>query len=127
MMTRGAVVNAEIPGAGRHPVVVASRNTAVPILSSLVCVLVTSTFHGHVAEVELGPDEGLHHASAANCDNIFTLSKSILSAPRGHLGPAKLAELDVALGIALGLTGPSHQEVHPMPRGNRPPRASWRE
>lgn len=103
MIARGDVVDAEIPGAGRHPVVVISRDTAIPVLSSVVCVLVTSSFHGHVAEVELGPDEGLHHDSAANSDNVFTLSKTILSRPRGHLGPAKLAELDGALSIALGL------------------------
>ena len=101
--TRGDVVDAEIPGVGRHPVVVVSRDTAIPVLSSLVCVLVTSSFHGHVAEVEVGRDEGLDHDCAANCDNVFTLSKAILSSPRGRLGPAKLAQLDTALSIALGL------------------------
>lgn len=101
--TRGDIVDADIPGAGGHPVVIVSRDTAIPVLSSLVCVLVTSTFHGHIAEVELGRDEGLDHDCAANCDNVFTLSKSILSGPRGTLGPAKLAELDAALSIALGL------------------------
>jgi mRNA interferase MazF len=82
---------------------VVSRNTAIPVLSSLVCVLVTSSFHGHVAEVEVGRDEGLDHDCAANCDNVFTLPKAILSSPRGRLAPAKLAELDAALSIALGL------------------------
>ncbi len=82
---------------------VVSRDTAIPVLSSLVCVLVTSTFHGHVAEVELGHAEGLDQDCAANCDNVFTLAKTILSAPRGRLGPAKLAQLDTALAVALGL------------------------
>lgn len=101
--TRGDVVDAEIPGVGRHPVVVVSRDTAIPVLSSLVCVLVTSSFHGHVAEVEVGRDEDLDHDCAANCDNVFTLPKAILSSPRGRLGPAKLAQLDASLSIALGL------------------------
>lgn len=104
MIARGDVVDAEIPGVGRHPVVVISRDTAIPILTSVACVLVTSTFHGHVAEVEVGRDEGLRHDCAANCDNIFTLSKTILTSPRGRLGPTKLKELDAALNIALGLT-----------------------
>jgi len=82
---------------------VVSRDTAIPVLSSLVCVLVTSSFHGHVAEVEVGRDEGLDHDCAANCDNVFTLPKAILSSPRGRLRPAKLAQLDAALSIALGL------------------------
>jgi mRNA-degrading endonuclease toxin of MazEF toxin-antitoxin module len=84
-------------------VVVATRDSAVPLLSSVVCVLVTSSFHGHVAEVELGAEEGLDRASAANCDNLFTLPKRTLTRRRGTLGPAKLAELDRALTVALGL------------------------
>lgn len=92
-----------MPGVGRHPVVIATRDSAVPLLSSVVCILVTSSFHGHVAEVELGAEEGLDRASAANCDNLFTLPKQVLTRRRGALGPAKLAELDRALTVALGL------------------------
>lgn len=103
MIVRGAVWDADIPGVGRHPVVVVTRDSAIPIVSSVVCVLVTSSFHGHVAEVEVGEDEGLDHTSAANCDNLFTLPKRILARHRGGLGPAKLRELDRALMVALGL------------------------
>lgn len=102
MIARGDVCVADIPDVGRHPVVVVTRDTAVPVLTSVVCVLVTTTVRGHVAEVEIGPDEGLHQESAANCDNVFTLPKSVLR-PVGRLAPAKLHELDVALAIALGL------------------------
>jgi mRNA interferase MazF len=84
-------------------VVVATRDTAIPILTTLVCVLVTSTFHGHVAEVELGRDDGLDHDCAANCDNIVTLPKQVLVRRRGRLGPSKLAQLDRALVLSLGL------------------------
>lgn len=83
--------------------VIATRGTAIPLLSSVVCVLVTSTFYGHVAEVEVGPEEGLDRSSAANCDNLFTLPKRVLGRQRGQLGPAKLVELDRALMVALGL------------------------
>jgi len=83
--------------------VVVTRASAVPVLSSVVCALVTSTFHGHVAEVEVGGEEGLGHICAINCDNLFTLPKQVLARQRGHLGPAKLAPLDRALAIALGL------------------------
>lgn len=103
LIQRGDVWTADIAGVGRHPVVVVTRDSALPVLSSVVCVLVTSGFHGHVAEVELGHDEGLDRPSAANCDNVFTLPTSILTRRRGHLGPPKLAELDNALLIALGL------------------------
>lgn len=103
MISRGDVWDADIPGVGSHPVVVATRDTAIPVLSSLVCVLVTSSFHGHVAEVELGLEEGLDHESAANCDNLFTLPKTVLTRRRGRLDPRKTAELNRALTIALGL------------------------
>ncbi len=84
--------------------IVITRDTAIPVLSSVVCVLVTSIFHQHVAEVEIGHDEGLDHDSAANCDNVFTLPISVLSRRHGHLGPEKLHQLEVALRIALGLS-----------------------
>ncbi len=103
LISRGEVWDAEIPGVGPHPVVIATRDSAIPLLSSVVCVLVTSPFHGHVAEVEVSADEGLDRSSAANCDNLFTLPKRVLTQRRGALGPAKLAELDRALTVALGL------------------------
>jgi mRNA interferase MazF len=103
LIARGEVWEADIPGVGRHPVVVATRDSALPLLGSVVCVLVTSRFRGHVAEIELGPDEGLDHRSAANCDNLFTLPRRVLVRRRGRLGSAKLQELDGALMVALGL------------------------
>jgi mRNA interferase MazF len=103
LIRRGDVWTADILGVGAHPVVVVTRETAIPVLTSLVCVLVTSRFRGHVAEVELGADEGVAHDSAPNCDNVFTLPTSVLTKRRGSLGPAKLSELDGALMIALGL------------------------
>jgi mRNA-degrading endonuclease toxin of MazEF toxin-antitoxin module len=102
VITRGDVCVADIPGVGRHPVVVATRETAVPVLTSVVCVLVTTRVRGHVAEVPLGQAEGLREESVANCDNLFTLPKSLLR-HIGRLGPAKSRELDAALAVALGL------------------------
>ncbi len=103
LISRGEVWDADIPGVGRHPVVVVTRDAAIPVMSSVVGVLVTSSFHGHVAEVELGSREGLDRISAANCDNVFTLPKRVLTRRRGMLGAAKLNELDRALMVALGL------------------------
>jgi mRNA interferase MazF len=103
LISRGDIWDAAIPGAGTHPVVVVTRDSAIPVMNSLVCALVTSTFHAHVAEVEVGVDEGLDHDCAINCDNLFTLPKHVLSRRRGRLGPARLAQLDRALTISLGL------------------------
>jgi mRNA interferase MazF len=103
LIARGDVWDATVPGIGTHPVVIATRETAIPMLTALICALVTSTFHGHVAEVEVGPDEGLDHPCAVNCDNLFTLPTDVLARRRGRLGPAKQAQFDRALVIALGL------------------------
>ena len=103
LIQRGDIWDADIPGVGIHPVVVVTRDTAIPVLSSLTCVLITSSFHGHVAEVSVGQSQGLDHDSAANCDNILTLPRQVLTRRRGHLDTAKVAELDAALTIALGL------------------------
>ena len=103
LIARGDIWDADIPGVGVHPVVVVTRDAAIPVLSAVVCALVTSTFRGHVAEVEVGPHQGLAHDSAVNADNLFTLPKAVLTRRRGHLGEPTLSELDLALGIALGL------------------------
>lgn len=104
LIARGDIWDAQVPGVGTHPVVIATRQSPIPLLSALVCVLVTSTFHGHVAEVGLGPAEGLDHDCALNCDNLITLPKDVLVRRRGQLGPDKLAQFDRALFVALGLS-----------------------
>jgi mRNA interferase MazF len=102
-MQRGDIWDAAIPGVGRHPIVLATRDTAIPLLTHVTCVLITSTYHGHVAEVEIGTEAGLKNTSAINCDNIFTLPKRLLVKKRGSLGPADIARFNVALKIALGI------------------------
>lgn len=103
MIARGDVFDADLPAAGPHPVVVVTREEAIPILSSVTVVLVTSTIRGHVSEVRVGVENGLDHESGVNCDNVFTLSKRRLTRFRGTLGPDKVRELNEALRIALGL------------------------
>lgn len=67
LIRRGDVCLAAIDK--RRPVVVVTRDEAIEVLTGVVCAVVTSTFHGHVAEVEIGRDEGLQHDSAVNCDS----------------------------------------------------------
>lgn len=100
---RGVVFDAELPGAGRHPVVVVTRQEAIPALSSVTVVLVTSTIRGHRAEVPLGEPHGLDHDCVANCDNVFTISKQRLARRRGELPFEDLERLEAALRVALGI------------------------
>ena len=111
MIHRGDVYDADFPLAGAHPAVVITREQAIPVLSAVTVVLVTSTVRGHPAEVPLegphleGPHLDLHEHSLLNCDDLATLPKRLLTRYRGHLSPGQLAALDRALAIALGLDG----------------------
>lgn len=107
-LRRGDIYDAQTPG-GPRPVVVVTRDDALPLLTAVVVAAITSTVRGHVAEVEVGPDEGVREPSAVNCDNLYTIPVSSLGRRRGSLGVAKIAELDRALVVALGLpsSGPS--------------------
>ena len=58
---------------------------------------------GLPTEVPLGHEHGLDHDSVVNCDNLFTLPKSLIGRRRGELDPESLDRLRSALLIALDL------------------------
>jgi mRNA interferase MazF len=101
-ITRGSIRTVMLPGpAGLRPVVVLTRDPAIPVLSKVVVVDVTRSIHGLRTEVELGPEESLRHDSAANCDNLNTVPKSASRRRVGELGPKKLDQLAQAARTAL--------------------------
>lgn len=97
------VFMADLGDVGPHPVVVATRQEAIPVLSSVIVVLVTSTVRGHRAEVPLDEHHGLDHPSVANCDALFTVSKRSLTRRLGRLDDEQLTRLKVAVRFALDL------------------------
>ena len=101
-MNRGDVYDANL-SVGSHPVVVVTRDSAIPVLRNVCVAVVTSTIRGAPTEVPVGRGEGLSRDSVVNCDDLVTTSKSVLSRRRGSLGPEATYRLDVALRIALGL------------------------
>ncbi len=102
MIARGEVWDADL-GPIVRPVIVATRESAIPVLSRLVCVAVTKTVRGHPAEVELSRSHGLDEPSVANCDWVITLSKDHLLRRRGRLDPTTTRRMNAALILALGL------------------------
>lgn len=102
-IVRGEVYWADLPGADRHPVVVVTRQVAIAVRSTVTVVLVTSITRGHVAEVPLGVEQGLSHASVANCDDIYTIPQGSLAERVGSAGPAALAAIEAAIRISLDL------------------------
>ena len=101
-MNRGDVFDVDL-GTGRRPGVIVTRDRAIPMLSSVTVVEVTTTIRGLPTEVRLGREQGLLDECVANCDNLSTLPKQRLAAYRGALGPVEIRALDDALRIALGL------------------------
>jgi mRNA interferase MazF len=83
--------------------VVVTRPTAIPHLTNVTVVLITTRVRGLPTEVELGAAHGLLEGSVANCDNVLTVSKTAITALRGVLGPAEMRALDDALRMALAL------------------------
>jgi mRNA interferase MazF len=102
LIARGSIWDADL-GPVRRPVVVVTRESAIPVLSRVAAVVVTSTIRGHAAEVELGRSHGLEEPSAANCDWLITIAKDRLIRHRGELDPVTTRRLNAALVVALGL------------------------
>jgi len=102
VIARGDVWDADL-GPIVRPVVVVTRDVAIPVLTRLNCVAITSTIRGHVAEVELTRAHGVEEPSVANCDWIINVAKDRLLHRRGMLDPITLRHLNAALVLALGL------------------------
>jgi mRNA interferase MazF len=84
--------------------VVVSRQAVIDSrFSSVICAPIYSAHHGLSSQVPVGIDEGLKHDSAIHCDELVSLGKHILTDYVGSLSHTKLAELDAALAVAVGL------------------------
>ncbi len=99
---RGSIWTARLPApSGVRPVVILTRETAIPLLRNVTVAHVTRTVRDLPTVVELGPEEGLQHECIVSADNIDTIPKSLLRKRVGDLGPEKLAELGRAVRTAL--------------------------
>ncbi|MGH2842901.1 MAG: type II toxin-antitoxin system PemK/MazF family toxin [Solirubrobacteraceae bacterium] len=79
MVARGEVVWLELEHEGRRPVVVLTRDQALPRLRNVVVALVTRTIRGIETEVQLGPAEGLPVECAVSLDNLRTVPQALLT------------------------------------------------
>jgi mRNA interferase MazF len=102
-VNRGDIYEAVLPVGGRRPAAIVSRNTLIPLLTSVTVAGITSTVRGLPTEVPVGRAHGLERDRALNCNDLATLPKARLGRYRGRLGPGELARLDDALRIALAL------------------------
>ena len=79
MVARGEVVWLELEHEGRRPVVVLTRDQALPRLRNVVVALVTRTIRGIDTEVQLGPADGMPVECAVSLDNLRTVPQTLLT------------------------------------------------
>jgi mRNA interferase MazF len=103
LVDRGDIFDADLPDLGVRPVLIVTRQVAIPVLSAVTVAPITSTIRGIASEVPLNSEHGLEHSSAASCDNLLTIAKELLVRRRGALSFEDVARLDDALRFALQL------------------------
>lgn len=76
----------ETPNRKRRPVLIVSRDEAIPVLNNVVVAPVTSTIRAIPTCVPVGREEGIDHDSVATFDNLASVPKSVLTIRLGSLG-----------------------------------------
>lgn len=95
---QGEVWWAEAPEFGRRPVLVVTRDAALPVLHRILVAPVTRTARVIPTEVALGPKEGLGQPCVASFDNLQPIPRLALIERAGSLASDRSAEICRALG-----------------------------
>jgi len=72
--------------------------------STVICAPIYSRHDGLSTQVFLGPEHGLKHESSIHCDELVSLSKTVLTRYIGRLDETTMRRLDRALAFALDLS-----------------------
>ena len=91
-----------------HPAVLVTAQRILDATPAVVhVVLLTSTIKRFATEIVIDPDltNGLHEASAAQCQHLRAVSPGRIAATRGNVGPAVVAHLRETIALLLDLPG----------------------
>jgi mRNA interferase MazF len=100
--SRGEVWWCELPELGRRPVVILSRDAAIPRLRRAVVGPCTTTIRGIPSEVPLEPNEDpIPERSAVNLDSVENVSVATLVGRLGRLSDDRMRQVCAALAIAV--------------------------
>jgi mRNA interferase MazF len=103
---RGEMWWCELPDIGRRPVVVLSRNVAIPRLKRTLVAPCTTTIRGLASEVVLEPgDDPVPRRSAINLDSVESVSVAVLVERLGRLSDDRMREVCAALDVAVDCHG----------------------
>jgi mRNA interferase MazF len=85
-----------------RPVVVLTRDSAIPYLANLTVAPVTKTIRGVPSEVALDDTDGMKVPCAVNLHNAVTVSKERLGRRVAQLHSSRMSEICAALRFSLG-------------------------
>lgn len=103
---RGEVWWCELAEIGRRPVVVLSRDAAIPRLGRTLVGPCTTTIRGLESEVVLEPgDDPVPRRSAINLDCVESVSLTVLVERLGRLSGERMAKVCSALAVAVDCEG----------------------
>ncbi|HUR86788.1 MAG TPA: type II toxin-antitoxin system PemK/MazF family toxin [Solirubrobacteraceae bacterium] len=96
----------ELPDIGRRPVVVLTRDAAIPRLRRMLVAPCTTTVRGLGSEVALTPGvDPIPRRSVVNLDSVESVSVSVLVNRLGRLSDDRMLAVCAALGIAVACAG----------------------
>jgi mRNA interferase MazF len=99
---RGELWWCELPDIGRRPVVVLSRDAAIPRMRRALVAPCTTTIRGLMSEVLLEPDETpVRRPTAVNLDSVESISVGVLTERIGRLSDATMRHVCAALEVAV--------------------------
>jgi len=103
--TRGEIWWCELPEIGRRPVVVLSRDAAIPRLRRTMVAPCTTTIRGLPSEVLREPGvDAIPQRSAVNLDSVESVSVAVLVERLGRLSDDRMVQLCAALEVAVACT-----------------------
>jgi len=99
---RGEIWWCELPEVARRPVVILTRNAAIPKLRRAVVAPCTTTIRGLPSEVTLEPtDDPIPRTSAVNLDSIESVSIGTLTQRLGRLSDERMDQIRMALNVSV--------------------------
>ena len=89
----------------KRPVVVLTRNSAIPYLSTVTVAPIMTAIRGVPSEVLLTENDGMRTHCAVNLHNVVTVAQSRLGRRVAQLSSIRMAEICEALRFSLGCDG----------------------
>jgi mRNA interferase MazF len=103
---RGEVWWCELPEIGRRPVVVLSRDAAIPRLRRALIAPCTTAIRGLASEVTAEPHEDpVPRRCAINLDSVESVSVAVLVERLGRLSDERMREVCAALDVVVDCRG----------------------